>query len=103
MTPDEFRTTVETISAQAAQLTSEPVDKPWWQSRTIWGALIVVLAQLGRLVEIDVDVEGMTDAALSLATLIGAVMAWWGRVQATRPISIRRVLPSVDVIGGKTN
>lgn len=75
-------------------LTDEPM-KPWWQSRTIWGALIVLIAQLARLVEIDVDVEGMTDAALSFATLIGAVLAWWGRVQATQPVSRSRVLPGL--------
>lgn len=74
---------------------NETPEKPWWQSRTIWGSIIVMLAQLARLIDIDVDVEGMTDAALSIATLIGALLAWWGRLQAAQPVSRTQVLPGV--------
>lgn len=88
MTPDELRPAL----SETIQQTDE---KPWWQSRTIWGSIIVVVAQLGRLVEIDVDVEGLTDAVLSIATLLGAVMAWWGRMQAAQPVSRAQVLPGV--------
>lgn len=98
MTPDELRPVLPALSPEAISNMAANASmgvKPWWQSRAIWGALIVFIAQLARLVEIDVDVEGMTDAALSIATLVGAVLAWYGRLQATRPVSRTQVLPGV--------
>jgi hypothetical protein len=73
-------------------------EKPWWQSRTIWGALMVLVAQGALMFDISMDASAMTESALSLATLAGAVLAWWGRLQAERPVSRTRVLPGVDLI-----
>jgi uncharacterized membrane protein len=101
MTPDEIRATIERVNAAVEQETAEQIEaasKPWWQSRAIWGAVIVVLAQLARLIDVDIDVDGLTDAALSLATLIGAVMAWWGRMRADQAISQTRILPGVTLL-----
>lgn len=64
--------------------------KPWWQSRALIGAAIVVLAQAARLLDIEVDTQATTDAVTSAITLIGAAMAWWGRVRATQPVRFRR-------------
>lgn len=98
MTPDELRDAIPHLGPDAiVQMAANAAlgSKPWWQSRTIWGALIVLIAQLARLVEIDVDVESLTDAALSVATLIGALLAWWGRLQAAQPVSRVQMLPGI--------
>lgn len=71
-----------------------PAPKPWWHSRAIIGALVVVATQGLRFTGWEIDTEALTDALISALTLVGAALAWWGRVQATRPIS-RRVAPGV--------
>lgn len=82
-----------------AQTAGQP--KPWWQSRTLIGAGVVLLASVARLVapEIAIDVNATTDAALSALTLLGGALAWWGRVRATRPIRRRR--PAADTDAGR--
>jgi len=69
--------------------------KPWWQSRAIIGAVVVVVAQGVRLAGWEVDSQATTDAITSGLTVIGAALAWWGRVKATKPISRRRVAPGI--------
>lgn len=73
--------------------------KPWWQSKAIIGAGMVLVAQGARMVGLEVDSEAATDAVLSGITLIGAGLAWYGRFKATRPISRRAVAPGVVVPG----
>ncbi len=70
------------------------VAKPWWLSRAIVGAIIVFLAQIARLAGLEIDSAALTDVVLDAVTILGAALAWWGRVKATRPIS-RRVAPGV--------
>jgi hypothetical protein len=71
--------------------------KPWWQSRGMWGALMVLVAQGAQMAGLEIDSAALTDAVLSGITLLGAVLAWWGRVKATRPISRRDVAPGLSV------
>ncbi|MBK8638047.1 MAG: hypothetical protein IPN92_07055 [Chromatiaceae bacterium] len=78
----------------AADPAPDPAPKAWWQSRAIIGALVVVAAQGLRLTGWEIDTEALTDALLNALSLLGAALAWWGRVQATRPIS-RRVAPGL--------
>lgn len=84
-----------------AQTAGQP--KPWWQSRTLIGAGVVLLASVARLVapEIAIDVNATTDAALSALTLLGGALAWWGRVRATRPIRRRRPAADADTDAGR--
>jgi hypothetical protein len=81
--------------AQAEQI--EP--KPWYLSRSLIGVLVVAAAQLARLAGWDVDTQALTDALVDLITLIGLVLAYVGRVKATRPISRKQVLPGVRLPG----
>lgn len=60
--------------------------KPWWQSRTLIGALTVVVATLAGLVGLDVDEAGAAELATALLTLAGAGLACYGRLRAERPI-----------------
>lgn len=66
--------------------------KAWWESKTIWGIIIVLVPQVAKLIGIDVDVvvvENVEDTVqtLNLAwndiiSVVGAIVAWWGRVKA---------------------
>lgn len=71
--------------------------KPWWQSRAIIGAGVAMLATAARLFapDLDIDTDALTDMALDLATLIGSILAVWGRAKATQPIRRRTAAPGV--------
>ncbi|SMD10937.1 hypothetical protein [Rhizobium sp. RU36D] len=63
--------------------------KLWYQSKTIWGGLIAVLAAAARLagLEIGADIQAeLVDAAMTLAGAIGGLLAIYGRLAATKPI-----------------
>lgn len=72
--------------------------KPWWHSRAIWGSLMVVVAQIARMFDVAIDVEAWTNTALDLVTMVGAVMAWYGRVRADAPIDMKRIAPGIELI-----
>lgn len=66
-------------------------------SLTIWGAVVVVLAQLAQLAGYSISADdqaamvnliqsGVT-VATTIASIIGALAAIWGRVRAQRPIT----------------
>ena len=59
--------------------------KPWWESRGIIGSLVTFAAGIASLAGYALDVEGTTELALGLATLIGGALAWWGRVNLIYP------------------
>lgn len=76
--------------------------KPWWQSRAVVGALVVVVSVLARSVGVEVDSGALTDSAMAAidigtqaTALVGAALALWGRVRATRPVHFRRPRPAV--------
>jgi hypothetical protein len=48
-----------------------PALKPWWHSRAIIGALVVVAAQGLRFTGWEIDTEALTDALISALTLVG--------------------------------
>jgi len=63
--------------------------KDWWTSRTIWSAAAAVIASLALLAGIEMDltdVAAMTDALLSLGSIIGGLMAIYFRGKADRRI-----------------
>jgi hypothetical protein len=78
-------------------MTDQTNAKPWWRSRTIIGALVVLAAQGARLAGWDVDTSLTTDLAIEAATIIGGLLAWFGRVRAEAPISRKQVAPGVSL------
>ncbi|SOE17460.1 hypothetical protein SAMN05877838_2359 [Hoeflea halophila] len=59
--------------------------KPWWQSKTLWGAIVTIgSAALGLLgYELgDADREALTGLLTSLGAALGGVIAIIGRIQA---------------------
>lgn len=81
--PDaEATVTAEPPSAAPVALVSELLDisKPWWQSKTIQGAVIAALPALAHAAGIDYTV--LSPYAGDIATLAGAIFAIIGRKMA---------------------
>lgn len=61
--------------------------KALFASRTVWGALIVIVAQLLTIFGVSADLVGESSAWLdSVVTLAGAGIAIWGRIVASKRI-----------------
>lgn len=67
--------------------------KNWYQSKTIWGALVVILASLLRLAGIEFGIAEqaeLTDALTTIAGAAGGVLALYGRLTAVSTIVTRK-------------
>ncbi|NTF06900.1 hypothetical protein G6L37_12085 [Agrobacterium rubi] len=63
--------------------------KAWYQSKTVWGALIAVLAPLLQVVGLNLPAGFEGELAEGLTTVaggIGGLIALYGRLSATRVI-----------------
>jgi hypothetical protein len=66
-------------------------EKAWWQSRTIIGIVVMLLAQALKLLKVDIVNEELTDIVTLAMESIGAGLAIYGRVKARK--NIRRTRP----------
>jgi hypothetical protein len=60
--------------------------KPWYYSRTVWGALIAVSAPMLQLMGLPISPQIQPELADGLVTFVGAVgglVALYGRLFAT--------------------
>lgn len=65
-------------------------EKQWYQSKTIWGALLAVGASFVSTLGISIDAStqnDLADAMIQLIGAIGAMTAIYGRLSATEIIS----------------
>ncbi len=67
------------------------VAKPWYLSRTIWGAVLAAAASqfprfIAALGGVDAGSDQVVQIASSIATLAGASVAIYGRFKATQII-----------------
>ncbi|NTF31269.1 hypothetical protein [Rhizobium skierniewicense] len=63
--------------------------KAWYQSKTVWGALIAVVAPLLHVVGLNLPAGFENDLAEGLMTVaggVGGLIALYGRLAATRAI-----------------
>lgn len=62
--------------------------KPWWQSKTIWGVVVALVAQVLKSSGVDISAESpqLIDGILNVISLIGTVLAIYGRVRASKLI-----------------
>ena len=59
--------------------------KPWWQSKTLWGALVTIGSAALGLAGLELgetDREALIDLLTSLGAAIGGVIAIFGRITA---------------------
>jgi hypothetical protein len=61
--------------------------KAWWQSRTIIGVIVLILAQALKYLKIDIVNEELTDIVVLAMDAIGATLAIYGRVKARRTLT----------------
>ena len=61
--------------------------KPFWQSRTIIGAVVTLAAMLAGFRHVKIDVANLTDILADLAGVVGTLLVIWGRFKATKPIT----------------
>ncbi len=67
--------------------------KAWYQSKTVWGALIAIGASALRMRGIDLGLaeQGqLADAATSIAGSLGGLLAIYGRISAKKSIGGRQ-------------
>jgi hypothetical protein len=61
--------------------------KQWYQSKTVWGALIAILASLLQASGVDFDAAGqdqLADNLVALSGAIGGLIALYGRMSAEK-------------------
>lgn len=63
--------------------------KPWWQSKTLWGAIVTIGSAVLGLTGLDLgetDREPLTGLLTSLGAAIGGMIAIFGRIKAKNRI-----------------
>ena len=63
--------------------------KAWYQSRTVWGALIAILASLANAAGIEVtagDEGELADLIVAAVGTAGGLVALYGRILARRRV-----------------
>ncbi len=65
--------------------------KAWWQSRTIIGVAVMLLAQVLKLLKVDIVNEELTQIVTISMDAIGGFLAIYGRVKARK--AIKRTIP----------
>lgn len=65
-------------------------EKQWYKSKTIWGALLAVIASFMGLFGINLDEAAqlnIADTLVQLSGVVGSMIAIYGRLGATEVIS----------------
>lgn len=65
--------------------------KAWWQSRTIIGVIVMLLAQVLKLLKVDIVNEELTAIVTLAMEAAGAALAIVGRIKARK--AIKRTTP----------
>ncbi|SIQ49034.1 hypothetical protein SAMN05880561_103184 [Rhizobium sp. RU33A] len=63
--------------------------KPWYQSKTVWGALIAIAAPLLGRAGLELGGNEQAEIAEALTTLagtVGGLLALYGRLTATKGV-----------------
>ncbi len=59
--------------------------KPWWQSKTLWGAIVAIASSALGLAGLELgeaDAETLTGLLTSLGAALGGIVAIVGRLKA---------------------
>lgn len=65
-------------------------EKQWYESKTVWGALLAVAASVVGALGISIDTTAQSDIAdvmIQFVGAVGAMIAIYGRLSATEIIS----------------
>lgn len=64
-------------------------NKPWYMSKTLWGAAVAMLSSLGGLAGLHLtgtDQTTLVDAAMQIVSAGGALLAIFGRLAADKKL-----------------
>lgn len=70
----------------------DQLPKSPFESRTVWGGIIMILVAIAGFFGYTIspaDQKELLDLVMGVVALIGAFLAIWGRVTATRPIKLK--------------
>ena len=59
--------------------------KAWWQSKTVWGSLIALLAGVATLAGVKMDAsvqDQLAELLTGAGNVVGAAIAFYGRITA---------------------
>lgn len=65
-------------------------NKVWWQSKSVWGSIVAVLAGVAGAFGLNIDGAGQEIIATSIVGIVGAVgglIALWGRIRADKKLT----------------
>jgi hypothetical protein len=64
--------------------------KVWWQSKTVWGSIVALLAGVATLAGVKLDAtlqDQLAELIVGIANIVGGAVAWYGRVKADGALS----------------
>lgn len=64
--------------------------KVWWQSKTVWGSIVALLAGVATLAGVKLDAtlqDQLAELIVGIANIAGGAIAWYGRVKAEGALS----------------
>lgn len=64
--------------------------KIWWQSKTVWGSIVALLAGVATLAGVKLDAtlqDQLVELIVGIANIAGGAIAWYGRVKAEGALS----------------
>ena len=59
--------------------------KVWWQSKTVWGSIVALLAGFATLAGLKLDAtlqDQLAELITGAANIAGGLIAWYGRAKA---------------------
>jgi hypothetical protein len=64
--------------------------KVWWQSKTVWGSIVSLLAGVATLAGVKLDAtlqDQLAELVVGIVNIVGGAIAWYGRVKAQGALS----------------
>jgi hypothetical protein len=64
--------------------------KVWWQSKTVWGSIVALLAGVATLAGVKLDAtlqDQLAELVVGIVNIVGGAIAWYGRVKAQGALS----------------
>lgn len=64
-------------------------NKPWWQSKTVWGGAIALAAGVAGAFGLSIgpdEQEALASAIVGVASGVGGLLAIYGRIKASKAI-----------------
>jgi len=64
--------------------------KVWWQSKSVWGSIVALLAGFATLAGLQLDAalqDQLAELIVGAANVVGGLLAWYGRAKAANELT----------------